>query len=178
MVRKVPERPAGGNHDPALLSALQQYGYAINQLLDTFETGTWTPTFDFATPGDLSVSYSVQVGQFWRVGAILHFSLNVGFTPTFSSASGAAILSLPRAASAEAAQVMIPFPAYIASSIPWGSGKTSILAYVPDDGDSLVLTTHGSSTSPANLDAAAFTSGVAVTGIRVQGSYPIDADHP
>lgn len=37
MVQRVPERPAGGQFDSSLLSVLQQFGYAINHLLDRFE---------------------------------------------------------------------------------------------------------------------------------------------
>jgi hypothetical protein len=33
--------------------------------------GTWTPTITFATPGDLSVTYSSQVGSYMRIGRMV-----------------------------------------------------------------------------------------------------------
>ena len=39
-----------------------------SQLLNWYEEGTWTPTLIFSTLGDLSVTYTVQVGRYTRVG--------------------------------------------------------------------------------------------------------------
>src|SRR3990167_5810415 len=36
--------------------------------LDDYEEGTWTPVLTFATAGDLSVAYSVQVGSYVKIG--------------------------------------------------------------------------------------------------------------
>lgn len=52
------------------------------------ETGTFTPTVSFATPGDLSLSYLQQTGNYIRVGKLLFVSINVRFTPTYTTASG------------------------------------------------------------------------------------------
>jgi len=52
------------------------------------EQGTFTPAFTFATPGDLSVSYSEQVGYFIRVGDMVIALVHISATPTYSTASG------------------------------------------------------------------------------------------
>jgi hypothetical protein len=51
-------------------------------------TGTWTPTVDFATTGDLSVSYTDQTGRYIKIGPWVFTFARVRFTPTFSTASG------------------------------------------------------------------------------------------
>ncbi len=51
---------------------------------------SWTPTFTFSTPGDLSVVYSVQTGTYATVGALVIASSNLAFTPTYTTSAGAA----------------------------------------------------------------------------------------
>lgn len=36
--------------------------------LDHYDEGTWTPTLDFVTVGDLAVTYSSQIGTYARIG--------------------------------------------------------------------------------------------------------------
>jgi hypothetical protein len=43
-------------------------GAGTSELLDDYETGTWTPVLTFQTPGDLSVAYAAQVGSYTRIG--------------------------------------------------------------------------------------------------------------
>lgn len=63
----------------------------------TYTEGTWTPTLTFATPGNLAVGYTVQIGFYTRVGNLV----TAGFLVTTSSfthttASGAVqITGLP-----------------------------------------------------------------------------------
>ncbi len=52
------------------------------------ENTTWTPVVTFATPGDVSVAYSLQVGYYSRVGNIVSAYFLLGFTPTYTTASG------------------------------------------------------------------------------------------
>jgi hypothetical protein len=51
---------------------------------------TWTPAITFATPGDLSVSYSAQVGTGTKVGRLVHMTIDIStsaFTHTTASGS-------------------------------------------------------------------------------------------
>jgi hypothetical protein len=41
------------------------------ELLDWYEEGTWTPVLTFATPGNLNVVYSAQVGRYTRIGRLV-----------------------------------------------------------------------------------------------------------
>jgi hypothetical protein len=53
-----------------------------------YEEGAFTPTFDCATPGDLSVAYTFQVGRYHRVGNRVWLDALVNCTPTWTTASG------------------------------------------------------------------------------------------
>jgi hypothetical protein len=60
---------------------------------------SWTPTFIFATPGDLSVVYTTQSGTYTRIGNVVYYTFSLVFSPTFTTSSGSAIVSsLPIAA--------------------------------------------------------------------------------
>lgn len=52
------------------------------------EYGEFMPTITCATPGDLSVAYSTQQGYWQRSGRVMHYSMTMSFTPTFTTASG------------------------------------------------------------------------------------------
>ncbi len=49
----------------------------------------YTPTITFATPGDLSVTYTTQVGFYVQTGGVLYYRFLVAGTPTYTTASGA-----------------------------------------------------------------------------------------
>jgi len=51
-------------------------------------TGAWTPVLTFTTPGDLSVTYSTQVGSYTKIGRIVHLTCQIvtsAFTHTTAS---------------------------------------------------------------------------------------------
>ena len=57
--------------------------------LDDYEENTWTPVLTFATPGDLSVAYTTQAGQYTKIGRLVIASfLIVTSTFTHTTASG------------------------------------------------------------------------------------------
>lgn len=57
-------------------------------LLSTFQSGDFTPTLTFASPGDLSVSYATQAGAYWRIGDLVIALVHVAVTPVYGTASG------------------------------------------------------------------------------------------
>ena len=61
--------------------------------LDDYEEGTWTPTFDFITAGDLSVTYSVQQGTYTKIGNLVEVHLELSTSVfTHTTASGTFII--------------------------------------------------------------------------------------
>lgn len=59
------------------------------------QKGEWEPEFTFATPGDLSNSYSRRFGMYRLIDDLLLVSIRVDVTPTFSTASGEMRITLP-----------------------------------------------------------------------------------
>ena len=55
--------------------------------LSSYNTGTFTPTITFDTPGDLSVAYTTQLGTYTIVGRMIVATVTVSFTPTYTTAS-------------------------------------------------------------------------------------------
>lgn len=59
--------------------------------LDDYEEGTWTPTFTFSTVGNFSPTYSVQVGNYLKVGRLVFIQCRIQFTTNaYTTASGTA----------------------------------------------------------------------------------------
>lgn len=56
--------------------------------LNYYDEGTFTPTWTYSTPGDISVVYTTQDGQYTRIGNRVYITLKLSCTPTFSTASG------------------------------------------------------------------------------------------
>jgi hypothetical protein len=53
-----------------------------------YDKGTFTPTWSYSTPGDLSVSYVTQSGIYARLGDTIHVIIKLACTPTYTTASG------------------------------------------------------------------------------------------
>jgi hypothetical protein len=66
-----------------------QVASADANTLDDYEEGTWTPVFTFATPGNVSVTYSTRIASYTKIGRLCYLSLSI-LTATFThtSASG------------------------------------------------------------------------------------------
>jgi hypothetical protein len=61
--------------------------------LDDYEEGAWTPTISATSPGTLSVSYSVQVGWYTKIGRQITAGFYITFTLTKGTASGDILIS-------------------------------------------------------------------------------------
>lgn len=59
---------------------------------DFYDEGTWTPVFTFSTPGDVSVAYNAQNGQYTRVGRLVFLTFEIDATVTYTTASGTAFI--------------------------------------------------------------------------------------
>ena len=183
MVDKVIERPAYSLPAPGaspfiaqLLQTTQQHGYTINQLIgliERIETGTFTPTLTFATPGNLSVVYTVQIGRFVRLGNLIQYIVDVAATPTFTTASGAlAITGLPYAAAATPA-ANVGTAVADGASVTYPAGRTGLAAWLVTAASELNVMAQGSATGITRLVAADIASGAALR-LRLQGFYPTD----
>ncbi len=63
--------------------------FTVGDLAGNYSEGSWTPALTFDTPGDLSVSYTTQLGYYTRVGRLVTATFDiVTLAFTHTSASG------------------------------------------------------------------------------------------
>jgi hypothetical protein len=133
----------------------------------------FTPTVTFATPGDFSVTYTTAKGRYWREGQTIKFRINITFTPTFTTASGAIRISGLPYASRAASYGSAFYPVTVHSSdvrYTWGTSATQLTGRVISGLSYLQLYGMGSGISTTTIGAAEFTSGQ-VTTIYLSGEY-------
>lgn len=68
-------------------------GTTANVFENGTATGTFTPTVNFATPGDVSISYSVQRGLYQKQGDEVTAHVELTCVPTFTTASGSFLVT-------------------------------------------------------------------------------------
>lgn len=135
-------------------------------------TQTFTPTITAATAGDLSVAYSTQSGNYWKIGDVQYFQVELTFTPTFTTATGAIrVASLPNSHSVQTAWSIVT-AAVSDSTITWPTNITHLVGVVQSGNAYATIRGAGSGENLTTLDIDDFTSGQAVT-LRLQGSYPV-----
>lgn len=126
----------------------------------SYSEGTFTPTFTFATPGDLSVVYTTQQGSYARIGNLVFYSVGLVFTPTYTTASS------------EARASSLPFTT---GAISWGldlrslgtttypAGVTNVRAIAQSGQSYVFIRGMGSAIANADFSTVQFPSGVSKT---------------
>lgn len=66
---------------------------STSQELDFYDEGNWTPVLTFATPGDLSVAYSIQTGTYERFGRTVIAQFDIT-TSTFTHTTASGLLNI------------------------------------------------------------------------------------
>jgi hypothetical protein len=140
---------------------------------DRFFPYTWiqfTPTITFATPGDLSVAYTVQNGRYWKVGPVVNFQISISFTPTFTTASGVVRVSgLP----IKSNNLTTGYQVTCVNSgvgLTYPAGTTSLTGRVMNGLTYIQIVGSGSSVANAFIQASNFASGSAYI-LLIGGSY-------
>ncbi len=130
-------------------------------LIATFNKNTsWTPVFTCATPGDLSVSYSTQIGVYTVLANQYFVRFSLVCTPTFSTASGAIRISgLPATSLNGGVGAM----GGQSSGVVYTAGSTYIIPQVIAGQTYFQFQGFGSASGSGALAIATVVSGVAVT---------------
>lgn len=132
-------------------------------------SGTITPTLSFDTPGDLSVSYAIQTGNYQRIGEMVFFRISLQCTPTYTTASGNARFGgLPFACHADFDNAINPFG--IETNITWLASATNIVANMIAGQTYFIGRWFGSGIAATGMTTASWPSGSA-RNIRVNGFY-------
>jgi hypothetical protein len=141
-------------------------GTTASEVFDDYETGTWTPTLTFATPGDLAVTYSVQSGGYVKVGRKVTVNFVISTSAfTHTTASGALKVSgLPFTANAAVADIGaasalaqgLTAANYTNFSFYTQTSATHMVMSASAQGQSLlsITTTHMPSGTPQYLQAS------------------------
>lgn len=123
-----------------------------------YASGTWTPVLTFATPGDLSVTYSQQTGTWTRIGNRIFLDFNIVTSAfTHTTASGAVRVS------------GLPFTVGLGSigSLHWAgitkAGYTDMSALGAGGFTLIVIQASGSGQPPAAIAVGDMPTGGAVT---------------
>ena len=169
------------NDAAALLSAPVAGGYIIHSESDstqsisgttayTFTEANFTPAITFATPGDLSVSYSVQQGRYYKVGKLVHFELSLTFTPTYTTASGEfRVTGLPVAGANDSIDNALGVGT-INTGFTWPASTTQCVPRLPSNSSQIRIYSFGSGTAATVWTVSNVPSGTAKS-ILISGSY-------
>jgi hypothetical protein len=154
-----------GNNSPTLVSpslgvaAATSINFGGSSLALYTDTTSFSPVFTFVTPGDLSVAYSTQVGEYLQIGALVFVGVNLVFTPTYTTASGNVRISMPVA--------MISSPTSLGqifvSTIVYPAGTTSLNFLTTAANQALNIQAQGSTVTAATLSVTQFLTGVQYT---------------
>ena len=139
---------------------------AATDLSDTILRTTFVPTVTFATPGNLSVAYTTQQGAYAKVGPLVLFWYTLGFTPTYTTASGNFQISAPPPTITDLANWAWPIRSLSAATWPTG---TTIIAR-PNTGPVILLSANASGGATNNFTTTQIVSGTAY-GLVFSGCY-------
>lgn len=151
------------NGGQCFFPAIQNPSASAN-CLDDYEEGTWTPTLTFATPGNLSVAYTTQSGQYTKIGRRVSVeAVIITSTFTHTTASGQLqITGLPFTVGSQSAAGAIGIStcspgAEYQLGMYAGSGTTGLFFQV-NRMDNSTTTTLGSGSVPSGTNNTYFVS--------------------
>lgn len=124
---------------------------------------SYTPVVSFGTPGDLSVSYSTQVGSYSRNGNIVVYNFALVFTPTYTTSSGVLTISLPITAGSAAQGWVGSLGNSGGANATYPAGRTMVVSNIDPSNSILYLRASGTGVDSSNMQIANFTSGLQYT---------------
>jgi hypothetical protein len=132
---------------------------------------TFTPVATFATPGDLSVAYTTQLGYGARMGKFVFLDIVLTFTPTFTTASGEfRITGLPDLAVNATERNAGLTIANLTTGWTWPASATQLVGQVPTNTQYVRMLGHGNGITSALLSTAHVPSGT-LKGVTLSGLY-------
>jgi hypothetical protein len=147
---------------------------AIDEIVAGFapiESGTFVPTFSFTTPGDLSVVYAAQEGEYTIIGNRIFVGFKIAFTPTYTTATGTPVvggLPVPNASGF----TQVATVAFHNSNLSYPAGVTEVCPNINSGNDYILMRGNGSGITSQFLTTAQVPSGVGQNWF-FQATYPI-----
>lgn len=145
-----------------------------NWIID-YESGTFTPTVTFATPGTFAPSYDYQYGRHRRIGNVCHYWLAVQFDANaYSGASGNfRINGLPFTCVADASLLFEPAAAPFLSAVTLNAADRYAVGFVLSNTARMEFYTVRSAAAVVAMGTANFPASTNDMALRVAGSYRI-----
>lgn len=126
--------PSGGSQGEWMLGTYASRAARIDiggsgyDLGDT-AVGTFTPTISFGTPGDLAVVYTLQEGNYIRVGRLVTCFVRMEYTPTHTTAAGGLLVTgLPFTCETGGLGNNMAAPIQTGANTTWPAGRTQIVS--------------------------------------------------
>lgn len=142
--------------------------------LDDYEEGTWTPTFTFATPGNLSTTYSARTGTYTKIGntvtAICAINLSVYAQTTASGALQITGLPFTSGATQEVSGVVGSF---VGTGTTFAGINTQMIAHVLASTAAIEFATDNWTAGSVSVVQAAHIPSGGVPLIRVAITYQV-----
>lgn len=133
-----------------------------------YSQGSFTPTFTFGTPGDLSNVYTTQEGYFIRVGNMVWFQMRLAWTPTHTTASGnATFAGLPYTSNPG----RVPCSG-IFTKLDYGAGESCPMPRIGAASTTITISMQVDNGNPVNATTTHFATAVAVIA-EIAGSYQV-----
>lgn len=143
--------------------------------LDDYEEGTFTPVLTFATPGTLTVAYSVQQGAYTKIGDLVNIFINIA-TTTFNlgTASGTMqVTGLPFTNSAVVCGFGGTFGG-IAQDPAFGAGTNQLSGHLQAASSSILfVSSNGTTGASSNIATGAGAGGGTQKLFRLNFSYKV-----
>lgn len=132
-------------------------------VLSTYSVGSYTPTFTFATVGDLSVSYATQTGFYTKIGRLVFINITLVCTPTYTTASGQARVVLPFTAGGAGAVGSNIGIHLFNSSVTYNGARTTLYSQTSVNGTTVVSNVSGSAIGNTGNNSPQFPSGIQIS---------------
>ena len=127
--------------------------------LDDYEEGTWTPALTFATPGNLSVSYTDQFGEYTKVGNLVTLSYRI-VTSAFTHTTASGNLQITGAPFSSSHQTNLSaFGGMVFRGITVTTARTSFASQINAGGTTLFVAGSGTGVNQSVVTAAEMPTG-------------------
>lgn len=125
----------------------------------SYASGSWTPTLAFGG-GNTGMTYSVQLGNYIKIGELVYFDVAITLTAKGSSTGTATITGLPYTSLRD---VVVWCPTFVAGS----SLGDSIRGFIDNDTTTITLIHVTGATGSTGLTDAHFGNSTALTLVGV-----------
>lgn len=171
-------RTTAGTGSPEDLTPAQAravMGLGTLAVEDYTDAGTWTPAFAFATPGDSTITHTVQDGVYTRIGNLVFFNLFLNFsTNAYTTAAGGIRISgLPFTARLDTSLSFYQGNSLFVSNVTVDAAAIDVVAFVEDNSTHIRAFQTRNAAGVLEMGILNFPASTSSLQIRMSGFYPV-----